>query len=159
AGLTDKSLALARQVGIPEIIVRDAGHAAGRRMRDYGGFGDPASPKNALLIECGQHSEKGSAEIAVETTRPFLIATRGGDAEALRGRLHLAAPPRQRVLTVTDAITITSDRFTFAGDFRGLEVLPERGTLIGRDGEREVRTPYPDCVLVMPSRRLTRGQT
>ena len=27
---------------------RDAGHAAGMRMRDYGGFGDPKSPKNAL---------------------------------------------------------------------------------------------------------------
>jgi len=58
-----------------------------------------------------------------------------------------------------DAVTITGDRFEFAGDFRGLEVLREKGTLIGRDGGREVRTPYPDCVLVMPSRRLTRGQT
>ncbi len=34
AGLTDKSLALARRVGVPGIIVRDAGHAAGPRMRD-----------------------------------------------------------------------------------------------------------------------------
>ena len=32
-------------------------------------------------------------------------------------------------------------------------------TLIGRDNGHEVRTPYDDCVLIMPSRRLARGQT
>ena len=31
--------------------------------------------------------------------------------------------------------------------------------LIVTDGDREVRTPYDDCVLVMPSKRLYRGQT
>src|SRR5204863_447655 len=30
---------------------------------------------------------------------------------------------------------------------------------IGHDGEREVRTPYDNCILIMPSRRLVRGQT
>ena len=67
--------------------------------------------------------------------------------------------PRQRVITVTEAVTITADRFEFASDFRGLEVLSPKGTLIGRDGTREIRTPYDDCVLIMPSRRLTKGQT
>jgi hypothetical protein len=43
--------------------------------------------------------------------------------------------------------------------FTGLEVIAEAGTLIGWDGDREVRTPYDDCVLVMPSKRLYRGQT
>jgi len=33
------------------------------------------------------------------------------------------------------------------------------GTLLGADGGREIRTPYPDCVLIMPSRRLIPGQT
>jgi predicted deacylase len=158
AGLTDKAVALARQIGVPEIIMRDAGHAAGRRMRDYGGFGAPGSPKNALLVECGQHWEKRSAAVAIETTLRFLLATGIVEREAIVRRLTLEAPA-QRVLTITEAVTITTDRFTFADDFRGLEVLKEKGTLIGRDGDREVLTPYPDCVLVMPSRRLTRGQT
>ena len=38
------------------------GHAAGMRMRDYGGFGDPKSPKNALLIETGQHWRASSVD-------------------------------------------------------------------------------------------------
>ena len=44
----------------------DAGHAAGPRMRDYGGFGDPASAKTALLIEAGQHWERRAAEVATD---------------------------------------------------------------------------------------------
>jgi hypothetical protein len=31
--------------------------------------------------------------------------------------------------------------------------------VLGRDGERDVLTPYDNCVLIMPSRRLTKGQT
>ncbi|MBV9524034.1 MAG: succinylglutamate desuccinylase/aspartoacylase family protein [Alphaproteobacteria bacterium] len=157
-GLLDKSLELACRVGIPELIVRDEGHAAGRRMRDYGGFGDPASPKTALLVECGQHWEKQAEEVAIATTLRFLAALEIIEP-ALLSRHRGAASTRQRVITVTDAITIATDHFEFAEDFRGLEVLQKKGTPIGRDGEREIRTPYDECVLIMPSRRLKRGQT
>jgi len=152
AGLVDKSVALARRVGVPAVIVRDAGHAAGRRMRDYGAFADPASPKAALLVECGQHWERHTAEIAIETTYRFLAAS-----GVLEERLDPAPP--QRVIDVTEAVTIASERFRFTQEFCGLEVIPAAGTLIARDDHREVRTPYDDCVLIMPSRRLARGQT
>ena len=158
AGLLDKSLGLARQLGIPELIVRDAGHAAGKRMRDYGGFGDAASPKAALLVECGQHWEKASADIAIATMLAFLASVDVMEA-AFLAQHRFTKSRQQRVITVTEAVTITSDRFEFAGDFRGLEVLSPKGTLIGRDGTREICTPYDDCVLIMPSRRLTKGQT
>ena len=74
AGLLPRSRELARRVGIPELIMCDAGHAAGPRMRDYGGFGDPASAKTALLIECGQHWERRAAEVATDVMLRFLIA-------------------------------------------------------------------------------------
>ena len=161
AGLLEKSRQLARQVGIPELIMCDAGHAAGPRMRDYGGFGDAASPKTALLIEAGQHWERRAAEVATDVTLRFLIAlgtvTRG-DVAALGGP-DFDVQPKQRTIEVTEAVTISSDRFEFADNFRGLEVLPKKGMLIGRDGSREVHAPYDGCVLIMPSRRLVRGQT
>jgi hypothetical protein len=161
AGLLPRSRELAQRVGIPELIMCDKGHAAGPRMRDYGGFGDPASPKTALLIECGQHWERRAAEVAIDVTLRFLVAV--GSVEradvATLGGPDFDAQPHQRVIEVTEAITISGDRFDFAGDFRGLEVLPEKGSLIGRDDGREVRTPYDNCVLIMPSRRLVRGQT
>jgi predicted deacylase len=161
AGLLPRSRELARRVGIPELIMCDAGHAAGPRMRDYGGFGDPASAKTALLIECGQHWERRAAEVATDVMLRFLVAAGSvtSDDVAALGGPDFAAHPRQRVIEVTEAVTIEGARFEFADDFRGLEVLPEKGSLIGRDDGREVRTPYADCVLIMPSRRLVKGQT
>jgi len=158
AGLTDKSLALARRVGVPAVIVRDAGHAAGRRMRDYAAFDDPASPKAALLVECGQHWEKAAAAVAIETTLRFLAAC-GVLSPAAAARILAAPAPPQRVVAVTEAVTIESDRFAFAADYRGLEVIARAGTVIASDDGREIRTPYDECVLIMPSRRLLRGQT
>ncbi|HWB47618.1 MAG TPA: succinylglutamate desuccinylase/aspartoacylase family protein [Stellaceae bacterium] len=161
AGLLAKSVTLARQLGIPELIMCDAGHAAGPRMRDYGAFADPASPKTALLIEAGQHWETRAAEVATDVTLRFLIAlgTVTRDDVAALGGPDFAASPRQRVIRVTEAVTITGSRFEFVAPYVGLEVIPQQGTLIGRDGDREVRTPYDDCILIMPSRRLIRGQT
>jgi predicted deacylase len=161
AGLLDRSVDLAMQTGIPELIVRDAGHAAGPRMRDYAGFADPAAAKTALLIEAGQHWQRDAAEVATAVMFRFLAALgliERDEAAPVAGP-HFADRPRQRVIEVTEAVTIAGDRFEFAGDYRGLEVLTPKGTLIGRDGGREVRTPYDDCVLIMPSRRLVRGQT
>ena len=158
AGLTDKSLTLAHRIGVPEIIVRDAGHAAGPRMRDYAAFSDPASPKAALLVECGQHWERPTAALAVETAWRFLAASGVlPPEEAAEIQARPTAP--QRVVAVTDAVTIAGDRFEFTQDFRGLEVIPQAGTVIAHDGGNEIRTPYDDCVLIMPSRRLLRGQT
>jgi predicted deacylase len=161
AGMLDRSVDLARRVGIPELIICDAGHAAGKRMRDYGAFADPSSPKTALLIEAGQHWQRPTAEVATDVTLRFLTAlgTLTREDAASLGGPDFAAQPQQRVIDVTEAVTITGDRFAFAGDFRGLEVLTPKGSLIGRDGAREVRTPYDDCVLIMPSRRSGKGQT
>jgi len=161
AGLLDKSVALARRIGIPELIMCDAGHAAGPRMRDYGGFADPALAKTALLIECGQHWERRAAEVANDVTLRYLIAlgtvTRD-DVAALAGP-EFDAQPRQRVIQVTEAVTISGRRFDFVENYRGLEVIPRQGTLIGHDDDHEILTPYDNCVLIMPSRRLLKGQT
>jgi len=161
AGLLDKSRALARQIGIPELIMCDAGHAAGPRMRDYGEFGEPVSAKTALLIECGQHWERRAAEVANDVTLRFLIAlgvVTPEDVAALGGP-EFDAQPRQRVIEVTEAVTIASQNFDFVDNYRGLEVIPRQGTVIAHDDGRELRTPYDDCILIMPSRRLLRGQT
>jgi len=161
AGTLDRSVALARRVGIPELIMCDAGHAAGKRMRDYGPFGDRASPKTALLIEAGQHWQDRAAEVATDVMLRFLLAVDAltrDDAAPIAGP-DFDAHPQQRIIEVTEAVTIASDKFEFVDDFRGLEVLSPKGTLIGRDNGREVRTPYDDCVLIMPSRRLAKGHT
>jgi len=158
AGPLEKGRSLARALGVPETVVSDAGHASGRRLRDYGDFADPASAKNALLVECGQHWAAGVERVALEVALRCLLHLRMVDPAFAAP--HLAEPPPpQRFVEVTEAITIGSERFEFVRDFRGGEVIPRAGTLLAYDGGRPVRTPYDDCILVMPSRRLTPGLT
>ncbi|MEQ8967742.1 MAG: succinylglutamate desuccinylase/aspartoacylase family protein [Azospirillaceae bacterium] len=158
AGPLAKGRDLALSLGAPEYVVLDAGHAAGRRLRDYGAFADPSSPRSALLVECGQHWDKRSGEVAIDTVYRFLARFDAISWETAEPHL-LPAPPHQRLIEVTDAVTIATDRFVFEEPYTGLEVVPEAGTPIARDGDRPIVTPYDRCVLIMPSRRLRRGLT
>lgn len=157
-GMPAKHLAFARLMGFPMLLVRDEGHSAGPRLREYGRFSDPAAPPIALLIESGQHWLKQSAEVALETAWRFLAAA--GVLTPRDAAPWLARPLlKQRTVLVTERITIASDDFRFDENFQGIDVVPRAGTLIARDGRREIRTPYDNCVLVMPVRRAARGQT
>jgi predicted deacylase len=159
AGTLTKGRDLAQRVGIPEIVVLDQGHAAGRRMRDYGPFGDPASTKAALLVECGQHWLKPSEVVARATALRFLAAFELVDPHWLARHGERQPDRTQRVIEVTDAVTVESDRFQFSEPYTGLEIIARAGTVIGHDGDRPIATPYDECVLIMPSQRLARGQT
>ena len=159
AGMRDKGVELAIRTGEPEFIVRDQGHAAGRRMRDYAGFDDPASHRSALLVECGQHWEAASFTVARDVTLRFLASLDLLDPAYAAEHLPKTTPPKPRVIEVTQAVTIETNSFSFIEPFEGQEVIAKAGTVIGHDGGREIRTPYDDCVLIMPSRRLAKGQT
>ena len=158
AGPLPKGRALARGVGIPKTVVSDAGHAAGRRMRDYLGFAEADSPRNALLIECGQHWEASSREVAIETVYRFLRHLEAIGPEVAEPFVSEAAPD-QNFIEVAGPVTIETDEFRFAENYKGLEVIAEAGTVIGYDGDKEVTTPFDDCVLIMPSRRLKKGES
>jgi predicted deacylase len=158
-GPLPKGRQFARALGFPLHIVADKGHAAGRRLRDYSFFGEPDDPRNALLIECGQHWEKSSETVALDTTLRFLMHLDVIDRAFAREHIRLPDAPVQKVVSVVEAVTVSRGDFRFAADYRGMEVLPEKGTLIGYDGDRPVVTPHDDCVLIMPSRRLSPGQT
>src|SRR5687767_9524504 len=150
-GMLDKGAEFARRVGVPADLLIDTGHPAGMRMRDRGGFGDPASPKNALLIECGQHWEKSSVDVAIDTTLRFLKTTGVVDAAWADSRLRVTPPRAQRVVRVTEPVVARSKEFRFSRAWKGLEVLEKAGTIVATDGDEVWRTPYDDCVLVMPS--------
>jgi predicted deacylase len=150
-GMLDKGAEFARRVGTPADLLIDTGHPAGLRMRDRGGFGDPKSPKNALLIEAGQHWEKSSVDVAIDTTLRFLKVTGVVEGAWADRRLRLEPPARQRLVRVTQPVTAASKDFRFARAWKGLEVVPKEGTVVATDGDKVWRTPYDDCVLVMPS--------
>ena len=162
-GTTRKGRDFARALGLPGHVVRDAGHAAGPRMRDYAGFGDGGSPRAALLVECGQHWKRETVETARRVAYRFL--------DHFGVRLPAPGPPpppptddaaeeeEARLIEVTQPVTVRSHRFRFTLPYRGLEVIEKAGTVIGFDGDAAVTTPYDDCVLVMPTHRAARGAT
>ncbi len=63
------------------------------------------------------------------------------------------------MIEVTTAVTIATDEFAFALPVGGLAVVPKAGTLLARDGDAKIDTPYDDCVLIMPTRRPKKGET
>ncbi|BBK42151.1 succinylglutamate desuccinylase [Allostella vacuolata] len=159
AGLTRQGLALAKAVAVPELVVCDEGHKAGKRLRDYGDFGIDGHQRAALLVECGQHWERSSADVAMASTLRFLRLFDIVDDAFVARHLPAAAPAPQQIVEVTEAVTITGDSFSFVEPFIGLEVIEKAGTPLGRDGDRWIVTPYDRCILIMPTRRLTKGNT
>lgn len=160
AGDTAKGLALARAIGAPEHILVDSGHTAGKRLRDYAGFGDASSPKSAVLIECGQHWERAVGDVAKQVTLRFLQHFDVLDAAWIRARLDETIGAKlQRVVDIGTVVTRAGTAFRWLRPLRGLDVIAQANTLIAMDGEREVRTPHADAVMVMPVPDPKLGQT
>lgn len=153
-GLMPHHAAHAASWGAPGILVADAGHAAGTRMRDHGRFGDAQDTQAvSLLVECGWHGAASSRVVALDVMHRFLCASGCVQASQLppewRGEDAAQAP---QALQVTHAITVQAGQSpSFSEAFVTGQSIARKGTVIGHDGAAPVETPYDDCVLVMPS--------
>jgi predicted deacylase len=159
AGAQRKGIELARAIAMPPHVIIDGGHVAGKRLRDYAFFDDPEDPRNALLVECGQHWEASAPSVARQATLRFLRHFGMLDAATLERELQPLPPEPQRTIEVTATVTITTDTFRFTQPVHGLQTIPRAGTVYAIDGGTEVRTPHDDCVLIMPTRRPKKGET
>ena len=159
AGMEKKGLDLAKEVGMNMPTIIDSGHKEGMRMRDFEGFSNPLSKKNALLVECGQHWEKSSEPIAIETMIRFIRNT--GIMHNDFGLEYISNSTnslKMQFLKVGQAITIKTENFRFVKDWQGFDHLT-KDEIIGYDGNEEIKAPYKETVLVMPSKRLFVGKT
>ncbi len=151
SGLLPRSIALAKDVCLPEFIVADAGHANGTRLRDYSGFGDAASHKTALLTECGQHWEAAAEQLAWQITWRFLARLNMVNADLAEAQIDRTTTPVQKVVRITEAVIANSENFEFCDGLRGFSILPNKGDVIAMDDGVPVLTPYDNCVLIMPT--------
>jgi predicted deacylase len=149
-GTADKNAAYARELGVPGDLLLDTGHPAGLRMVERGGFSEAGSPKRALLIECGQHWERSSADVAWDTLVRFLRLAGMVDAAWAAARLRLTPPAQQRTVRVTEPVVARSSDFRFLVPVVSLGEGHPAGTPIAQDGSHIWHAPYDDCVLVMP---------
>ncbi|SAK81007.1 succinylglutamate desuccinylase / aspartoacylase family protein [Caballeronia temeraria] len=156
AGPLDKGIELSAKLGTPATVICDEGHPEGRRMRDYEDFSDPSSSKNALLIECGQHWEASAVTVARDVTARFLLLSGVIDKEDVPADWIRPSPQEMLVVRVTEPVVAKSMDFRFADAYTGLEVFPDAGSVIGWSDGEAVKTPYDDCMLVMPSLRQLR---
>lgn len=157
-GPSEKGRQLARAVGGTATIVADVGHADGVRLRDYGRFNTPGTAQNALLAECGAHWDQATARTAIETVYRFLLSL--GMVTTDLAAPYLTEAPRPAFwIEVTDRFIPDHPDATFVENFTGLECIPSAGTTIATDGNRDIITPYDDCVLIMPAHHLAKGQT
>lgn len=152
AGRLPRNIAFARALGFPRIVIEDMPHAAGKRLRDWPPFEDPAGHRTALVIECGQHWVASS------------VAHARRAAEAFLSHLGMVPPvPREAgeaaVIETTGSVTATTDACELLATWPDLAIVRQAGTLIGRDGAAEIRTPHDDAVLILPARRPRRGLT
>ena len=150
-GTQDKHAALARRLGMPADLLIDTGHPGGLRLVERGGFGDPASPRQALLVECGQHWERRATDVAIDCLVRFLHLTGMVDVAWAVARTRLPLPAAQQLVRVTEAVVARSSSFRFLVPTAGLGVVAEAGTPIAEDSGHVWCTPYDNCVLVMPS--------
>jgi hypothetical protein len=158
-GYPPRAARLAREIGVPSLVVADEGHAAGLRMIDYACFADLDGTRTALLLEAGSHWEPETIA-TMEVAAAQLLRLAGTVAEDDGVLLPPPVnPPPPRLAEVTRTVTARTSGFTFLRPFRGGHVMPRRNTLIALDGEEEIRTPHDDCLLVMPSLRTMAGQT
>lgn len=153
-GPTARGAALAARMATPALAVADHGHVAGKRLIDYAQFADPDGRKTAVLVEAGQHWQHSTVSQMHDSISAFLAACGLIEASVAQG---MRAPAR--LARVEQVITAETSGFAFLRAFRGGEVIGPAGTLIALDGAREIRTPFADCMLVMPSLKPSRGHT
>jgi len=153
-GSTARGRALAHAVGWPPTVVADTGHANGPRLIDYVRF--TGTEATAVLVEAGQHWRPETIDIAMASVSGLLRHLR-----LVAANTTLPLPPKGPVqfARVTDVVTARTGSFSFVRPWYGGEVVARRNTVIATDGLTEIRTPYDDCLLVMPSLRPGRGHT
>ena len=160
SGTTARARQLAQKVGYPKWIVSDAGHAAGKRLLDYGDFADEQSPKTALLVEAGQHWEKNAPAQAIETALRFLLAMDIFDADTITPHLSNQPLEPQQYCEIACPVTVKTDNFKFNQFYKGMTVIKDAGTVIAHDGDNAITTPHDNCVLLMPqNRHVDAGKT
>lgn len=164
-GMGARGRRLARAMGEPPLVVADRGHEAGPRLIDFGRFAGEGEAA-ACLVEAGQHWVEQTVAMTERAVRGFLgalgmVPGRAAASVAVAPATvpAVAGATVPAVAEVTVAVTAATSEFAFLQPYRGGEVIARRNTLIALDGEREIRTPHDDCLLVMPSLRPSRGHT
>jgi predicted deacylase len=143
----ERNAKAATAIGVPNIhLVMPSGMKTGTPLIEHGLHGTAAHSGVSLVVECGQHFRRASAELAAEVTMRFLAHFGLVDADPA-----WAPPLPQQRYELLSTPVIKTGNVKFARPVVGLETF-DKGELIVTDGEEEVRAPVDGCTIFMPAR-------
>ena len=128
----------------------------GGMLYEYGSFRDAASPAAGLLAECGPHFDKDAETNAIQIALRFLDACGVIAPETVKTYNAVAETGKVNVYSDMLLPVAETDSFRFSGEFRGYEEFSE-GDLIALDGDKELRAPYDNCVLIAVATNIRKG--
>ena len=135
-------------------LVMPSGLGSGTPLIQHGRHGLPGEVAGAaLVVECGQHFLRSSAEVATRTALDFLA-----HFGLISVPATTAAPAPQRRFELLRTCMVQTESFEFTRPLSGFETFAE-GELIATDGSAgEIRSPCDECTVFMPTRRPIVGR-
>jgi predicted deacylase len=142
-----RNAAVAMAIGHPAVhLVMPKGMSTGTPLIQHGRHGEEEGTGVALVVECGQHFLRASADTAVEVTMKFLAHFGLIDRDS-----SAPMPGPQRRFELLRTHMIKTESFRFVRPLAGFETFA-KGELIATDGAEEIRGLCDDCTIFMPAR-------
>lgn len=126
-------------------LVMPSGLGSGTPVIQHGRHGQADHDGVAMVVECGQHFKRSSADLAIAVSLEFLAHF------GLVERAQQPQPAAKRRFELMKTHVIQNDSFRFVRPLIGFETFDE-GELIATDGEQEIRALCNRCTVFMPAR-------
>ena len=127
-------------------LVMPSGLGSGTPVVQHGRHGRAESDAGAaMVVECGQHFKRSSADLAIDVATEFLAHF------GLVERPAQPQPAAKRRFELLRTHVIRNEDFRFVRPLIGFETFAE-GELIATDGGEEIRSLCDDCTVFMPAR-------
>ncbi|QDH17852.1 M14 family metallopeptidase [Swingsia samuiensis] len=153
-----RSIDLAKSIAVEEndkpVILIDWMHQSGSRLIEHVKFTSPSGTGRACLLEAGLHWEVNTVLVMEKVINELLKKYY---------KIHFGEEQKEenkntQMIITTDSIKALSSNFNFIETWVGNTCIPKAGTIIARDGDDLIQTPYDDCFLIIPNLRPQRGQ-
>lgn len=148
-----RNAAVALALSQPAVhLVMPSGLGSGTPIIQFAHHGTAQHTGTAVVVECGGHFLRATAERAVAVTMEYLAHFGLVAAPAAPPQ---AAPKRRYELLKT--VMIEHESFAFVRPLKGFESFAN-GELIGTQSGQEIRALCDDCTVFMPARRAIVGR-
>jgi predicted deacylase len=142
-------LELAGAIGLPSTrVILKPGGMLGPTIMDYPTFAREGGGAAAVVAECGRHFDRSTAELATACAARFLAVCGTIAPATARALAPPVEPGPPADYEVTHDVFAETDGWRYVRRFEGFDPV-EEGELVAWDGDRPVRAPHPDCVVLL----------